>query len=115
MCKTKGVFARFAVSVLLAFAMASAMFGGGYALFARAEEQAPTEVMTDPVFKQITMNTISGKEDSVKLMSDDTVHFVMHPTAGVGARATAAELGDGYRFDVKDGVTVVLQDRKSVV
>ncbi len=29
MCKTKGVFARFAVSVLLAFAMASAMFGGG--------------------------------------------------------------------------------------
>ncbi|WP_251617729.1 hypothetical protein [Pumilibacter muris] len=110
MCKTKGVFARFAVSVLLAFAMASAMFGGGYALFARAEEQAPAEVMTDPVFKQFTMNTISGKEDSVKLMSDDTVHFVMHPTPGIGARATAAELGDGYRFDVKDGVTVVLHD-----
>ena len=29
MCKTKGVFARYAVSVLLAFAMVPAMFGGG--------------------------------------------------------------------------------------
>ena len=107
MCKTKGVFARYAVSVLLAFAMVPAMFGGGYALFARAEESAvPTEVMTDPVYKMIAL----GDNDSMKLMSDDTVHGSLTPSPGFGGRANASELGDAVRYTVADGVTVQLKN-----
>lgn len=91
---------------LLCTAIANVLSATSFVTFAGTDESSVSPVMTDPAFKM----TSFADDDLLTLMSDDTVHGVLHPTAGFGGRANASNLGDRMRYTIEDGVTVELKN-----
>ncbi len=74
---------------------------------AGTEEEGVVEVMTDPTYQMLGGLDAS---DSVKLMSDGTLHGELTPTSGFGGRANSNGLGEGSRYDIAEGVSITLKN-----